>query len=420
MVRRDVEVGDKDFGKLLACPNKEGIAEDRREHLLKVSNLQALADKTLSNFDSEPHGYTWADCESLKLAHHLSIQFVNDTNGWVLLEGTYGTGKTHLAAAIGNALLEKGHIVLFITAPDLLDYLRSTFQANDNEHDDKFERVRSAPVLIIDDLGTENPSGWTKEKLFQILNHRYTHKLPTVITTNVELDTLDPRLRSRLLDEQIIHRARIIAPDFRTSRSSQQDQLMSSVANYENMTFDQFDVSTNLPREHALNLEYAGRAAYTFAQNPNGWLIFIGSYGTGKTHLAAAISHFLENAGVRVMFVTVPDLLDFLRETFSPTSPVTFDRRFQAVRNAPVLVLDDMGTENATSWAKEKLFQIIDFRYVRKLPTVITSASRLESMEPRIATRLTDARLCTTFAITAPNYTERMKRLWISQKKGNG
>ena len=90
-----------------------------------------------------------------------------------------------------------------------------------------FDRLRNAPLLILDDLGVENPSAWAQEKLFQLLNHRYSHMLPTVITTNADLDMLDPRIRSRLLDDTIIHRIRISAPDYRTPVQNQRDELSS-------------------------------------------------------------------------------------------------------------------------------------------------------------------------------------------------
>ena len=50
--------------------------------------------------------------------------------------------------------------------------------------------------------------------------------------------------------------------------------------------------------------------------------------------------------------------LDYLRASFSPSSQTRLDKRFDEVRNAPLLVLDDLGTESATAWAREKLYQL--------------------------------------------------------------
>ncbi len=330
--------------------------------------------------------------------------------GWLLLEGTYGCGKTHLAAAVGNARLQVEDAVLFITTPDLLDHLRNTYgRDSETGYDEMFDRMRNAPMLVLDDLGVENPSAWAQEKLFQLLNHRYSHHLPTVITTNADIDLLDPRVRSRLLDDTIIHRIRISAPDYRTPVQERQDDL-SNLALYARMTFDSFDTRTALSPEDRQNLERVLAAARSYAEAPQGWFALLGNYGSGKTHLAAAIANAQQDRGTEVMFVTAPDLLDYLRLTFSPNSTVSFDRRFQKVRMVPLLVLDDLSTESATAWAKEKLFQLLNHRYVAGLPTVITSSSTIEKIDERIRARLMDTRRCSVFAITAPAYASRTYR----------
>ena len=103
----------------------------------------------------------------------------------------------------------------------------------------------------------------------------------------------------------------------------------------------------------------------------------------------------------------MPDLLDHLRATFSPTSGSTLDRVFEQVRTAPLLVLDDLGTESATPWAREKLFQLFNHRYAGRLPTVITTTNTidaLEKSEPRLASRMKDASRCRFFSIIAPSF----------------
>jgi DNA replication protein DnaC len=105
-----------------------------------------------------------------------------------------------------------------------------------------------------------------------------------------------------------------------------------------------------------------------------------------------------------VVFKEVPELLDHLRATYRPDSPVTYDQLFEAVRSAPLLILDDLGTESATEWAREKLYQILNHRYAAKRPTVITMVNSLEETEPRLASRMLDVSLCTICAILAPGY----------------
>ncbi len=105
------------------------------------------------------------------------------------------------------------------------------------------------------------------------------------------------------------------------------------------------------------------------------------------------------------MFVSVSDLLDHLRATFSANSTTSLDRRFEEVRNASLLILDALGEQSPTAWANEKLFQLVDYRYVNKMPTVITTAKYLDGeLDERLMSRIRDSRLCTVCAITAPGY----------------
>jgi DNA replication protein DnaC len=139
--------------------------------------------------------------------------------------------------------------------------------------------------------------------------------------------------------------------------------------------------------------------AVDFAKKPDGWLVFFGNYGVGKTHLASAIANELLKQNYRVLFAVVPDLLDHLRSTFGPSSEVQYDQRFELIRDAAILILDDLGTENTTPWAREKLFQIINHRYNGRMPTVITSNRRPEEIEPRIFSRMSDRAICEEFII---------------------
>ncbi len=100
-----------------------------------------------------------------------------------------------------------------------------------------------------------------------------------------------------------------------------------------------------------------------------------------------------------------PDLLDHLRAAFSPSSGTTYDRRFDEIRTAPLLILDDLGAQSTTPWAKEKLHQLFNYRYNAELPTVITvAAEMMKDIDERLRTRLLDERICTMYAITAPAF----------------
>mgnify|MGYP001764635057 CR=1 FL=1 len=75
--------------------------------------------------------------------------------GWLLLTGGFGCGKTHLAAAIANHVVNNGIPTLFLTVPDLLDWLRFSYSGDAASFESRFEEIRTMPLLVLDDLGTQ-------------------------------------------------------------------------------------------------------------------------------------------------------------------------------------------------------------------------------------------------------------------------
>ena len=173
----------------------------------------------------------------------------------------------------------------------------------------------------------------------------------------------------------------------------------------QSMTFDKFDHKRmNLPLEQRQNLQQAFDLAKEFARSPEGWLIFQGANGCGKTHLAAAITNYRLEQGEPALFIVVPDLLDHLRSTFSPESKISYDEFFERIKQCPLLILDDYGEQSTTDWAQEKLYQLINHRYNALLPMVVTTCLSLDEIETRVSSRMVDPKLSTVFNITAPDY----------------
>src|SRR5512136_2214303 len=180
---------------------------------------------------------------------------------------------------------------------------------------------------------------------------------------------------------------------------------LSNLGGLDRMTFDTFlPEGVSLPESVRAALHRAFDISLEYAKRPHGWLVLLGGYGVGKTHLAAAITNFNIDLGRPAIFVVVPDLLDHLRAAFGPSSESGVDERLETMREAPLLVLDDLGAHYSTPWAQEKLFQILNSRYNGRLPTVITTNQRLEDLDPRVASRLADLDLSQRFEIPAPDY----------------
>ncbi|MFN7209668.1 MAG: ATP-binding protein [Aggregatilineales bacterium] len=432
LVREDVPVGHPNFGKLFPCVCQEATYRAREiERLRKLGNLEAYAHKTFATFEidhlllepsefylrevfshlSETRRRTLNEAQrrALKSAAEIALHYAESPEGWLLFEGGYGTGKTHLAAAIANAAIERGEPVLFITAPDLLDHLRGAFApSSDNPYDELFERIRKAPLLVIDDLGAESPTAWAVEKLYQLFNDRHRHRLPTVVTTNRDPAQIEPRIRSRLLDQELTRSVRLALPDRRSPVLTWAEADLSDLSRYHEMTFETFELreGEGLSEESLRRLQQTVQTARAFAENPQGWLALTGRPGCGKTHLAAAIAHVINKEAPRALFVTASDLISHLRATFYPSATASYDRRLHELKNAPVLILDDLSIDerSMSAWARDKLYEILLYRFDYALPTVITSLQPLEEMDARLRSRLSNRSRSVVEAIIVPSY----------------
>jgi DNA replication protein DnaC len=407
-LRRDLPIDHPDFGKLEICTCREEAIHKRiRDRLFRFSNLDELKNFTFDTFRPRGRmGLGEQQQESIERAYNQAKTYAESVQGWLLIQGRYGCGKTHLAAAIANKCVDNGLPTLFLTVPDLLDTLRFSYDSVDISFEERFEQIRQAPLLILDDFGTHSATEWAREKLFQILNFRYINQLPLVVTTNLDLQEIEGRIRSRLSDPDIVAHIFIQAPDYRRPVDDSGQHELSSLGLHVGQTFGNFNLRKreNLPASDQRTLEEAFKSAQSFAQDPEGWIILTGTYGCGKTHLAAAIANYRASQGYPVMFVVVPDLLDHLRATFNPSSSISYDRRFEEIRTTPLLILDDLGTQAMTPWVREKLYQLFNHRYNAELPTVITSSDEFDEIDPRLRSRMRDQSLCVIKPITAPSY----------------
>lgn len=116
-----------------------------------------------------------------------------------------------------------------------------------------------------------------------------------------------------------------------------------------------------------------------------------GNVGAGKTHTACAIlRHMYELRGVQGRFWTVADILQCYREASDPdyAGPWTAALLDDALRLAPLLVIDDLGTERWTEFAAETLYRVVDARYREQRPTIVTTNVPADAIDPRIRSRM--------------------------------
>jgi DNA replication protein DnaC len=378
--------------------------------LRRYSNLGALSRVSFATTRLEGPLGDGASNRLFSEAVPVAASFAESPEGWLVISGPSGSGKTHLAVAVANRCIERHQTTFFIVTADLLDHLRATFSPDSPvTYDDLFEQVRNVPLLVLDDLGAQSATPWAQEKLFQVINHRYNNALPTVITVRGPVQRLDETLRTRFEGGNGFSTVLQLG-HFNNRLDLSIGEVPTGML--ARMTFDNFDLlggKSAKPKDRE-SLDAAMRAAQSFASDPERWLLLNGPRGSGKTHLAVAIVAASLEQGRQVFFAFVPTLLDHLRSTFRPDSPVAYDELFEQLNTVPLLVLDDLGSESSTPWAEEKLYQIVVHRHQARLPTVITTASRMDDLEkskPGIAARLVDIDVVDWELITAPNYRDQ-------------
>ena len=397
--------GETDYSRVVPCRCTRSEQDGERQARLKqYSNLGSLTRFTFENLEPRGTSGNSRAQEQILRVCEAARAFAAGPKGWLVLGGSSGSGKTHLAAAIVNERIGQGQPAFYITAPDLLDHLRASFNPDSEvPYDEFFDQVRNAPLLVLDDLGAQAGTPWAREKLDQLLTSRFNNELPTVIVTITPVEQLDDRLRTRLTDSTL---CQLYMLD--EEQPTSEYEWGAEFELQKGMTFINFKRRNNLSLEIQDNLDEAYRIAFDFAKSPEGWLVFMGETGCGKTHLAAAIMNYRYEAGKPALFIVVPEFLDHLRSAFDPASKISYDKFFESVKTAPLLVLDDFGEQSTTPWVREKLYQLINYRYNGRLPTVITTRYSFDEIlgevDSAISSRLVDGRTSTPFNIMAPDF----------------
>ena len=192
---REERLKDKDF-KIFdetkidreRCVFHPGLIQSlagKASRLRQASNLGArFMNRTFATFDEKKNPEAYAQA----VAYANNENLFKDPRNCLLFVGTPGTGKTHLAASIANRLVEIGIETRFGTFQSHLDEIRKEFDTSGQKH--YLDDIKGVPLLVLDDLGKERKTDWTKSVLYDVINYRYEHMLPTIITTNLSADDI--------------------------------------------------------------------------------------------------------------------------------------------------------------------------------------------------------------------------------------
>jgi len=181
-------------------------SEERAEKVME----RARVPKRYEHCDFESYatdladGRTWTGQheQSLKQAKLLTQAFVRDypsTDKGLLLMGPSGVGKTHLAVAALKDLIRRGHNSLFCDYRELLKEIQASYNpASESTEMGVLEPIRTAQILVLDDLGASKPSAWVLDIIGLVLNARYNEKRMTILTTNFLDEAAGPEPGARL------------------------------------------------------------------------------------------------------------------------------------------------------------------------------------------------------------------------------
>ena len=165
----------------------------KMRRLLKASGLtESLREFTFNNLDPRPKQKEMYEEAYNYVKNYPEIKG-QKCNG-LAFTGTVGVGKTHLMAAIANNLLAKGISVCFVNTPVLIKELRKSQFEDSNKVEEQLEIISNAEVAIFDDLAKEKSTEWVQTQYYTIANNRYIKRLPTLFSTNCDIDELEDKL----------------------------------------------------------------------------------------------------------------------------------------------------------------------------------------------------------------------------------
>ena len=158
--------------------------------------------------------------EMQQYAKSTAVEYINTFNAAkgksLILQGTYGTGKTHLAYAIAKAVKAQGYSVVFMHIPHLMKRIKATYNKNNTETTEELvEMLSNVDLLVLDDIGTEN-TPHALSKLYSIVDNRL--GMNNIYTTNLTNSQLNQNIDWQRINSRMQNNARrvkMIGEDYR-------------------------------------------------------------------------------------------------------------------------------------------------------------------------------------------------------------
>lgn len=198
-----IVINEKGYAEFCEC-RADLILEKKLEFANIPEEFKELrvADFNLEHYSDKERAI--ADLARKAVVNYIKSykEFKGKGKGLYLYSETKGSGKTRLAASLGNALISTyQERVRFITTLDLLDEIKGTYNKDSSlSENDLIGAIKEVDVLILDDIGVEGDTSWVQEKLYSILNGRMVSNKITIFTSNSRVEELkqDERIKNRL------------------------------------------------------------------------------------------------------------------------------------------------------------------------------------------------------------------------------
>ena len=185
----------------LAMIVQDEIARRNQKRLASAVRRANLRNqKTLEEFD-----FSFNPGINRALITELSSCRFMEEKVSVLIVGPCGTGKSHIAQALGHCAIRKGHDVLFTTVSRMLAQINAARAVNALER--QLAKLASVDLLIIDDFGLKPLTGIQDEDFHEVISERYERK-STVVTSNLDIPEWTDAFPNRILGAATIDRLR--------------------------------------------------------------------------------------------------------------------------------------------------------------------------------------------------------------------
>ena len=184
---------DKNMIRFFYDECKKSIKEEKQNQYKKYLHLydmpKGLEDASFKNIYKDDKGRV----PIIKYFKDFIEKYEKKENPKGLyLNGSFGSGKTYLISALFNEMAKKGVQSIQVYYPELLRGLKASFQT---DYEERFQKIKTVPLLLLDDIGAENSSNWARDEILgPILQYRMENHLPTFFTSNLTLEELENSL----------------------------------------------------------------------------------------------------------------------------------------------------------------------------------------------------------------------------------